>query len=152
MTKLTIKNGDWVAVCDGRKALLIENEGDEVFPNFKTREVHEHKVPFNREIDTERPGRVQEAATTARSAIEPTDHHRQEEEAFLARLCTRLGELVAAGQVRRLVVVAPPRALGFLRETYSAPVQSVIRAEIDHDLVNLPIQEIEKHLTAQFRG
>ncbi len=62
MTKLMIKNGDWVAICDGRKALLIENEGDEVFANFKTREVHEHELPPNREIDSDRPGRVHESA------------------------------------------------------------------------------------------
>ncbi len=152
MTKPIIKNGDWVAVCDGRKALLIENEGDEVFANFKTREVHEHKLLPNREIDSDRPGRVHESASTGRSANEPTDHHLQEEEVFLAQFSARLGDLVAAGQVHRLVIVAPPRALGFLRKTYSAPLQSAIRAEIDHDLVNLPIQEIEKRLTAQSRG
>lgn len=148
MTKLTIKSGDWIAVCDGRKALLLQNEGDELFPNFKTREVHEHKAAFNRDIDTDRPGRVQQSATTARSSIEAVDHHQLEEEAFLSQLSARLGEIAAGGQAHGIVVVAPPRALGFLRKSYPGSVRPLIRAEIDHDLVHLPVHEIEKRLTA----
>lgn len=148
MTKLTIKSGDWIAVCDGRKALLLQNEGDELFPNFKTREVHEHKAEFNRDIDTDRPGRVQQTATTARSSIEAVDHHQLEEETFLSQLSARLGEIAADGQTHGIVVVAPPRALGYLRKSYPGPVRQLIRAEIDHDLVHLPVHEIEKRLTA----
>ncbi len=37
MTKLKIHQGDWVLVCDGKKALLLENVGDEKFLNLKTK-------------------------------------------------------------------------------------------------------------------
>jgi protein required for attachment to host cells len=36
MAKLKIRHGDWVIVCDGKKALVLENEGDEKFLNLKT--------------------------------------------------------------------------------------------------------------------
>ena len=29
MKKAVIRQGDWVVVCDGRKALILENQGDE---------------------------------------------------------------------------------------------------------------------------
>jgi protein required for attachment to host cells len=35
MTKLTIAAKDWVVVCDGRKALICQNAGDEKFLNLK---------------------------------------------------------------------------------------------------------------------
>jgi protein required for attachment to host cells len=44
--------------------------------------------------------------------------------------------------------VAPPRALGVLREAYSARLRGVLHGELDRDLVKLPVAEIEKHLAA----
>ena len=38
-----IEQGEWVVVCDGSKALFLENAGDAKFPNLKTRGVFEHK-------------------------------------------------------------------------------------------------------------
>ena len=138
-----IKNGDWVAVCDGRKALLFENAGDEEFPNFKMRDVMEHKVEANRDIDSDRPGRVHESATSGRSAVEAVDHHDLEEKAFLAQVSKRLDEFLSAGEFRHLIIIAPPRALGAIRKTYSAALRATIRTEIDQDLVKMPINEIE---------
>ena len=42
MSKLKVRQGDWVVVCDGKKALVLENVGDEKFLDLKTREVFEH--------------------------------------------------------------------------------------------------------------
>ena len=42
MSNPLIRRGDWVVVCDGRKALVLENIGDEVFPNLHTKEIREH--------------------------------------------------------------------------------------------------------------
>ncbi len=139
-----IKHADWLIVCDGRKALFFENEGDAEFPIFVTRDVLEHKSPPNRDIVTDRPGRVQESATTARSSIEPVDYHDMEETAFLASVAKRLDELIAAGTIRHLTMVAPPRALGAIRKIYSAALRAAIRAEVDQDLVKMPVAEIQE--------
>ena len=50
------------------------------------------------------------------------------------------------GEVKSLVIVAPPRALGVLRQAYSHNLRAAVQAEIDKDLVRLPVHEIEKHL------
>ena len=44
MDKMRIDKGDWLIVCDGRKALILENLGDEMFPNLHTREVHSSPI------------------------------------------------------------------------------------------------------------
>jgi protein required for attachment to host cells len=49
-------------------------------------------------------------------------------------------------EAKSLILVAPPRALGVLRQALSTPLRSAVRGEIDKDLVKLPVYEIEKHL------
>lgn len=142
MTKL--HSGDWVVVCDGRKALLLENRGDDKFPDLRTKEVHEHEDPPTRELGQAAPGRVQPAVGTARSSIDQPDWHDEAERAFLAKLAQRLDGAIAKGETTRLVVFAAPRALGMLRHAYSPAVRAAVKAEVAKDCVKMPIGEIEK--------
>jgi len=119
MQKLKIRQGDWVIVCDGKKALVLENAGDEKFLNLRTKEVHEHPDPKTHELGTDAPGRAFSSVGTERSAVEQTDWHAQEEDRFLRKLADRLDAAVRAGQAKSLILIAPPRALGVLRQTYS---------------------------------
>ena len=57
MSGLSIQSGEWVVVCDGAKALVLENVGDTKFPNLKTVEVFEQEDKPTREIGTDAPGR-----------------------------------------------------------------------------------------------
>ena len=82
MQKLKIRQGDWVVVCDGKKALILENAGDEKFPNLKTREVHEQPDAKTHEQGTDAPGRSINSIDSRRSAMEQTDWHTQEEQRF----------------------------------------------------------------------
>jgi protein required for attachment to host cells len=146
MSKVNIAPGEWVVVCDGTKALVLENVGDAKFPNLKTREVYEQKDPPTHEQGTDAPGRTFNSVGGRRSAVEQTDWHLQEEERFLHRLVSHLDAAVNAGKVKALIVIAPPRALGVLRHAYSHNLKQAVRAEIDKDFVKLPVYEIEKHL------
>ncbi len=146
MSELLIRNGDWVVVCDGAKALILENAGDAKFPNLKTLEVFEHKDLPTRELGTERPGRSYSSVGHGRSSYEQTDLHNQAEEAFLTGLAHHLDAAVTAGKTKSVIIVAPPRALGVLRPAYSHSLKSAVRAELDKDLVKMPVHEIEKHL------
>jgi protein required for attachment to host cells len=148
MTTLKIHSGDWVVVCDGAKALILQNDGDAISPNLKTREVHQQADAKTSEQGTDAPGRSINSMGSRRSAMEQTDWHDQAEHQFLTDLAKRLDAAVAAGETKSLIVVAPPRALGVLRQSYSAPVRNAVRAEIDKDYVRMPVHEIEKHLAA----
>jgi len=72
MQKIKIRQGDWVIVCDGKKALVLENTGDEKFPNLKTREVHEHPAPKTHELGTDAPRRAFSSVGSERSSMEQT--------------------------------------------------------------------------------
>ena len=77
-----------------------------------------------RELGTDRPGRSYSSVGHGRSAVEQTDWHDQAEQAFLTELAQHLDAAVAAGKVKSLIMVAPPRALGVLRPAYSHALQS----------------------------
>jgi protein required for attachment to host cells len=147
MSALLIYHGEWVVVCDGAKALVLENAGDAKFPNLKTVEIFQQKDLPTHELGSEKPGRTMSSVGHGRSAYEQTDWHNQQEETFLTALAHRLDAAVTAGKIKSLIVVAPPRALGVLRPAYSHGLKKAVRAEMDKDLVKLPVYEIEKHLT-----
>jgi len=148
MGNLRIHNGDWVVVCDGAKALILENAGDAVALNLKTKEVHAQTDEKTSAQGTDAPGRSINSVGARRSAMEQTDWHQQDEERFLTDLSKRLNAAVSAGEAKSLVLVAPPRALGVLRKACTNGLRSVIRAEIDKDLVKMPVHEIERYLAA----
>ncbi|HKS84661.1 MAG TPA: host attachment protein [Pseudolabrys sp.] len=147
MSDLLLHHAEWVIVCDGAKALVLQNEGDSKFPNLKTIEVFEQKDLPTRAIGADAPGRTNNSIGDIRSAVDQTDWHDQSERAFLTRLANHLNEAVAAGKAKSLIVVAPPRALGMIRPAYSHALRSAVRAEVDRDLVKMPVHEIERHLT-----
>lgn len=144
-----IHHGEWVVVCDGAKALVLENIGDAKFPNLKTREVYEQKDLPTRELGSDKPGRTHSSVGHGGSAVKQTDWHEQSEHAFLTHLVERLDADVTAGKVKSIIMVAPPRALGVIREAYSHALRGAVRSEVDKDFVKMPVGEIEKHLTAQ---
>jgi len=151
MPDLKIGSSEWVVVCDGGKALILENAGDARFPNLRTREVYEQKHPATHELGSDVPGRAFASVGNTRSAVEQTDWHRQSERNFLKALASRLDTAVATGEVDSLIMAAPPRALGIIRQAYSPHVRQAIRAELEKDYVKLPISEIETHLCGRDR-
>ena len=148
MTKMKIGTGDWIVVCDGRKALILENRGDRLFPNLHTREVHEHEDPTTHAQGSDAPGRVHQSTGSARSSIEQTDWHDESERLFLKTLADRLDTAITSGETSALTMVASPRALGMIRTDYSAAVRKALHGEIAKDLIKMPVYEIEKQLLA----
>jgi protein required for attachment to host cells len=147
MSEFMIHEGEWVVVCDGAKALILENAGDAKFPNLRKIEVFEHKPLATHELGSDAPGRSHSSLGHGRSSVEQTDWHDQAERTFLAQLVKHLDAAIGAGKTKSLIMVAPPRALGVIRQAYSPALQAAVRAEVDKDFVKLPVYQIEKHLT-----
>lgn len=134
----------WVAVCDGRKALLLQNAGDRTFPKLETRETYEHTSRRTSEIGASPPGRTASSAGR-RSAMETTDWHAIEADAFVKEFGKRLDRGAAEGWIKELIVVASPHTLGLLRQS-SGHAAHCIAAEFSKDFVDMPVHEIERHL------
>lgn len=146
MSGSKIAAGEWIIVCDGGKALILENQGDAKFPNFVTREARQQDNPSTAAQGAQAPGRVHQSNGTARSSVEQTDRHDEAEKAFLAKLAHDLNAAVEAGDCKALTIVAPPRALGVLRPHFSVKLKAAINQEIAKDYVSRPRYQIEKLL------
>jgi len=147
-----IKNGDWVVVCDGRKALILLNKGDEKFPDFHVDQVFEHPDRSTHELGSGAPGRVHQSDGAARSSVRQTDWHDAAEQQFLHTLAHHIDHAMKMPNAPdSIFIVASPRALGMLRNSYTSAMRGKIRAEIGKDYVTLPIHEIEKHLAADLK-
>lgn len=143
---LRIESGMWIVICDGRKWLIFENVGGAVAPKLRLVDSLEQANPATREQGSDAPPRVHESIGHARSAFTQTDWHDEAERKFLADLAHRLDDALRAGKTEKMVIAAPPRALGMIRQHYSERVKSALRLEIDKDLVKSPVHDIEKML------
>src|SRR5882724_11117633 len=125
-TNLKIHSGDWVVVCDDAKALILENAGDAITPNLKTKEVRAQPDSKTSEQGTDAPGRSISSVGSRRSAMAQTDWHDQAEQQFLVDLAKRLDAAVTAGETKSLMVMAAQCALGVFGRAFSSGVHSEI--------------------------
>jgi protein required for attachment to host cells len=109
----------------------------------------DHDNPATHEQGTDAPPRSfagPRGSGLPRSTIEPTDWHDLEEQRFARDVAGALEHMVRDRKIEALVIVAPPRTLAELRQTFHADVKKRIIAELDKDLTKQPVHEIEKHL------
>ncbi len=148
MERIRLPWKSWVVACDGAKALIFQNTGDATLPNLVLTEHLAQDQPLTHCLGAERPGRVFQSHGGARSAVEQTDWHAQSEASFLERVAARLDRAAEERSLKHLVVAAPPRALGLLREKMTPRVRALILREIDKDLAQLTTKEIERHFVS----
>jgi protein required for attachment to host cells len=147
-TALSIPHDAYVFVGDGRKALLLRNEGSAIAPSLKTEQVFEIDNPPTREQGTDKPGRSFASVGGRRSAMEQADWHEIEEQRFAKDVADKLQTLVREKTIEALVIAAAPSFLASLRKSLHQEVEKRVIAEFDKDLTNRPVNEIEKVLTA----
>lgn len=146
MTKPRLEKDFWVLVADGGRALVLRNEGDEVYPNLQLVQKYEIENPPTREQGTDKPGRTNDAMGNT-AAVGNTDFHQQAEDRFMQSLASDLAKQHEAGAFKSLIVAAPPTALGALRKAESANLKKAIIADIHKDWTHMPVYEIEQALT-----
>lgn len=147
MAKVNIPHDAYVFVGDGRKALVLRNEGDAQFLDLKTERVFsDRKNPSTHEQGADRPGSSHSSLGPRRSSVSQTDWHDLEERKFAREVAATLEKIVRERKIEHLIIVAPPRALADLRKAFHDDVKKKIVAEIDKDLTKHPVYDIEKHL------
>jgi len=145
---MNIPNEALVLVGDGRKALFLRNEGDGVHPNLVVEHAEARINPADRDQKSDAPGSTANSVGSARSSMQETDFHRQEENRFAADVGAMLKERALANEFESLIIAAPPHTLGELRKHYHVEVANRLAGEVPKDLTGQPIPEIEKALTA----
>ena len=137
-----------VFVGDGRKALFLLNEGTVVEPHLKVQRVFEDVNPPTHEQGSDRPGRALSGVEPNRSTVEQTDWHDIEKHRFARIVASALNSLLQQSRAEQVVIVAPPRTLADLRQSFSPAVEKLIVAEIAKDLISLTVSDISQYLTA----
>ena len=146
MTKLHVRNGAWVLICDGKKALILHNEGDGDLLNLRRVSVREQDNPATRDQGSDRPGKGHAPSGARQGSIGETDWHTLEEEHFADTLAAELNGACESHRFKELIVVAPPKTLAELRREFSKQVQAAVAAELPKDLTHHTIPEIERLL------
>jgi protein required for attachment to host cells len=148
MDRIALKNGLWLVVADGEKALFLKNEGDALHPNFQVVREMEQDNPPTREQGVDRPGRHSDGPSAHNSAYEETDWQRLGKERFADEIAERLYKMAHRGDFKQIVLIAPPLVLGELRKKLHQEVTDKVVGEIAKTLTNHPVYDIENLLKA----
>ena len=137
----------WVVVANGTTARALENEG--VGKGLNPAPAFEMSVesPPTREQGSDRPGRVHDRFGPGRHAMEPkADWHRRDKALFAKAVAKRIESSARDGRFDRLVLIAPPKAMGDIRAALDRHVRDLVTGEVTKDLTHGDLAEIEKHL------
>lgn len=140
----------WVAAFDGGKALIWRNEGFDDQPNLKLLESFGVENLPDRDLSDDRPGRMADPAGGL-SGVEQTDRHDQVETRFIETFIHRLNASAAGADFDRILVFAPPAALGTARGHYTDALK-VKLTEIPLDVVNEPMEKIDARVAEALTG
>ncbi|HVZ00896.1 MAG TPA: host attachment protein [Dongiaceae bacterium] len=138
----------WVLVADGARAAFFHNDGPGkgLEPIFELGE-HRHGADTH-EMMSDKQGSMRGGPGTSGSAalLPRHDPHEAEEKRFVEHLAKELDEAVKAKRFDRLIIAAPPRALGNIRKALSTATAKLVSAEYDKDLTRSSPADIAKHL------
>jgi len=138
----------WVVVADGMRARILKWEGASHFVPAVKDELYSASVHgFSRDLKSDAPGRAFDTGSGARHAMQPRhDPHELEKERFDRHVAAVVNDAAARKAFDRLVLVAPPKALGVLRDALGEPARKCVIGEVHKDLVRTPPDQLADHL------
>ena len=141
-----------IVVCDARKALFLRNEGTPIHPSLKLQgSLEAEATGEDRDLKGNPPGRRLDAPggngpRGPRSAMEQPDFARLDEEAFASDIAGECARCLEDSGTDTLVLAAPSRMLGALREALPASLRGAVLAEVPKTLTRHPVDELAGHL------
>lgn len=136
---MRLENGTWVLVLDGTKALILENVTDGQDPNLRVVRKEENDAPDSR-------GEATTSPEPTGDARKPTadDYWQIEEARFAEQMADWLYKAAHRNRFGQLVLVAPPKVLGTLRQSLHKEVAGRVVAEIPKNLTGHRVDQIER--------
>jgi protein required for attachment to host cells len=144
-----------IVVADQSEADFYELEQRDMPPRFLQRLEDADAHLHDRDLKSDRPGRVFNPAPATGGRRGAVAHHstggersprKVEARRFARRIAVVLDEARRQHRYDRLVVMAPPTFLGLLREEMPAAVHAMLTAEIGKDLVHEPPEALSGYL------
>lgn len=132
----------WICVADAAGATLYRSDG----PGTPFRTL-ERLLPEVFEDEHQKGGRVHESADTSRHAMEPrSDPEKLEKRQFADAVANRIDAAAAVEGFDRLILVAPPRFLGDLRQALGEKSRKATVLEVNKDLTRLDPAALRERL------
>lgn len=158
-----------VVVADGRKMLMLRNEGDATYPNLQVVEKEIHPNPKTSDQKTDAAGGASSTQSgpgappvaqggsmhasgggaqfaPSRGTMTETDFHQLEDDRFAAEVAGMLKDRALRNEFESLIIVAPPKTLGELRKQYHVTVSDRLKGELAKDLTGHTVPQIEEAL------
>ena len=132
-----------VLVTDGRKMLFLRNEGDTEHMNLQVETKRRRDDSTDRDLGTDEPGSVFQSGSPGRSSYEETDFHQLEEDRWVHEAADLVNSRALKNDFEKLVIIAPPKALGELRPKLHKETEKRCILQIDKEMTNQPLKEIE---------
>ncbi len=145
----------WVLVADQSEARVYSADPTTHVLSFVLRLANPQAHLHDRDLVSDRPGRVFDHAPTEGGRRGATAHHatggertphRHEADLFAQRVVRALAEAHHEQRFERLVVLAGPVFLGHLRQALTPEVRRCVVGEVAKDLTHLPADAISEHL------
>jgi protein required for attachment to host cells len=136
----------WYVIADGGRARFVERDEEGAFrtlSSFVSTELHKSA----HELGRDRPTRVKESASPARSAVEPRRNlHEAVKEDFIRTVADTLAAELKDSKFDELVLVAPPGVIAELKDSLSNSTAKAVVKELHKDLTKVPDHELTRHL------
>jgi protein required for attachment to host cells len=144
----------WIVLMDGSRGRILVQEQPGAALARAFGDGFTSSRALSHEVGEDRPGRNRgSAGATARHALDPrTNPHDKAEHEFCAEMAKFVDRGVQAGRVERLILVAPPHALGDLRQTLSPQAIERVQTEVARDWLDLADTDIEARLGDALRS
>ena len=138
----------WVVIADGMHARILRWLGGEAFVPALGQELYDAAAHgFSRDLKSDHPGRAIDPGSGAHHAIEPRhDPHDYEKEKFGRHVAEIINQAAGRKAFDRLILVAPPKALGVLRGALDSHAAKRVVAELHKDLVRTPNGQLASHM------
>ena len=140
------KHNIWVVVADGAHARFLapDEQISGLQPAGPVELEATEEGRHSRDLKSDRPGRsFGSSGTGVRHAIEPKhDYHKMEKHKFAVEIADVLDHAALRNEFDSLILVAPSRSLGELRELLSKHVKDRLKHEVPKDLIKTPAPEL----------
>ena len=146
---MPLPNNALVLVADGRKMLFFRNHGDENQIDLRTEAHDKRRDRKERDFHSDAPGTQKQRWGDARPAMDEVDWHQLEEDRWIKEAAEELTKRALRNDFDALAIVAPPKALGFLKKCLHKEVQKRIVCTVNKEMTDRPIPDIEALLNGE---
>lgn len=138
----------WVVVADSSRANIYLRPQR----NSPLKEIASFDDPQARlreqDLTSDLPGRASARNGASRDRVDSDFSAKaHERETFARQICGTVEHARSCGEFDELILIAPPRVLGLMREVLSRPTLGRVSREIPKNLVQMPPDRLHPYLT-----